>query len=240
MRILAINHQHDAGPGVFAEAIRARGDTLDEWDLAEDEGAPGDPPADPFGYDAVMTFGGAMHADQDDGIPWIVPERALLRDLLAAEMPLLGACLGAQLLAQAAGGSVKRMTEPEIGWIDVEVTADGSSDPLLGALAPGFEGFNWHSYECVLPAGAAILARSETCVQAFRLGERAYGIQFHAEVSSPDAYKWIDEWDEDEDAVRVGLDHVALRAETRGAIASWNETGRALCGRFLDAIAVSV
>jgi GMP synthase (glutamine-hydrolysing) len=240
VRILAINHQHDAGPGVFAEAIRARGDTLDEWDLAESQEAPGEPPADPFGYDAVMTFGGAMHADQDDGIPWIVPERTLLRDLLAAETPLLGACLGAQLLAQAAGGEVRRMPEPEIGWVDVEVTGQGTEDPLLGALKPGFTGFNWHSYECLPPDDAAILARSESCVQAYRVGELAYGIQFHAEVNVTDANIWIDDWRSDEDAVRIALDADALRAETERQIAAWNQIGREMCGRFLDAVAVRV
>jgi GMP synthase-like glutamine amidotransferase len=240
MRILAINHQHDAGPGVFAEAIRARGDVLDEWNLAEDEQAPDDPPADPFEYDAVMTFGGAMHADQDDGIPWIIPERKLLSELLAAEVPLLGACLGAQLLCQAAGGSVRRMPEPEIGWYDVEVAAEGSDDPLLGALAPGFTGFNWHSYECLPPDGAAILARSSNCVQAYRVGDFAWGIQFHAEVSVSDARLWIDDWRSDEDAVRIGLDVDALRADTDRQIAAWNQVGRELCGRFLDTVAVKV
>ena len=240
MRILAINHQYDAGPGVFAEAIRARGDVLDEWNLAADERAPDEPPADPFGYDAVMTFGGAMHADQDDGIPWIVPERTLLRDLLAAEMPLLGACLGAQLLVQAAGGEVRRMPEPEIGWYDVEVTAGGADDPLLGALGPSFTGFNWHSYECIPPKGAATLARSANCVQAYRVGDFAWGIQFHAEVSVADANLWIDDWRSDPDAVRIGLDHDALRAETERQIAAWNQAGRDLCGRFLDAVAVRV
>lgn len=240
MRILALNHERDAGPGVWAEAIRARGDQLDEWDLAATPTAADEPPADPFSYDAVMTFGGAMHADQDDGIPWIVPERTLLAELLAAEVPLLGACLGAQLLCQAAGGSVRRMPEPEIGWYPLSLTDEGSGDPVVGPMGPGFSAFNWHSYECLLPEDGTTLARSERCIQAFRLGERAYGIQFHAEVTAADADKWIDEWDEDEDAVRMGLDHRALRAETARAIGAWNEVGRALCTRFLDEVAVRV
>jgi GMP synthase (glutamine-hydrolysing) len=132
------------------------------------------------------------------------------------------------------------MPEPEIGWFDVDVTPEGADDPLLGALAPGFSAFNWHSYECLPPAGAEVLARSERCIQTYRVGERAWGTQFHAEVSVADAKLWIDDWRSDEDAVRIGLDPEALRAETREAIASWNETGRELCGRFLDAIAVSV
>ncbi len=79
-------------------------------------------------------------------------------------------------------------------------------------------------------------ARAEVCPQAYRIGERAWGIQFHAEVTAADAEKWIDDWREDEDAVRIGLDPDALRSETREKIAGWNRFGRDLCGRFLDAV----
>jgi hypothetical protein len=89
----------------------------------------------------------------------------------------------------------------------------------------------------VPPAGAVILARSPVCSQAYRIGDRAWGIQFHAEVTAADAEKWIGEWREDEDAVRIGLDPEALLAETREKIAGWNRFGRKLCGRFLDAAA---
>ena len=179
MRTLAISHQRDAGPGVFAEAIAAAGHELDVWHVAETDR----PPADPLGYDAVMTFGGAMHADHDDRHPWLRPEKELLARLLDAGVPLLGVCLGSQLLAEAGGGGARRASEPEIGWHAVEVTEAGAADPLLGPLAPGFEAFQWHSYECLPPPGAEVLARSPVCVQAYRLGGRAWGIQFHAEVS---------------------------------------------------------
>ena len=101
MRVLAIVQEADAGPGVFAEAVAARGHELDEWLIAEG----GDPPADPRGYDAVMVFGGAMNVDDEDEHPWLGEQKALLRDLLDAGVPLLGVCLGAQLLAEAAGRS---------------------------------------------------------------------------------------------------------------------------------------
>ena len=105
--------------------------------------------------------------------------------------------------------------EPEIGWHDVTLTAEGADDPLLAPLAPGFEAFEWHSYEFGLPAGATPLARSAACLQACRLGEAAWAIQFHAEVTAKDAEAWIDDYRSDEDAVRIGLDPDALRAETR-------------------------
>jgi GMP synthase (glutamine-hydrolysing) len=229
MRTLAISHERAAGPGVFAEALIAAGSELDIWHLAETDR----PPADPLGYDAVMTFGGAMHADQLDAHAWIAPEKQLLAELLAAGVPLLGVCLGSQLLVEAAGGQARRARRPEIGWHPVELTAEGAGDALIAPLAPSFEAFQWHSYECVPPPGAVILARSPVCVQAFRVGERAWGIQFHAEVSAADAATWIDDYQSDPDAVRIGIDPRALAAETKPRMAAWNELGRALCRRFL-------
>jgi GMP synthase (glutamine-hydrolysing) len=233
MRALAITHQTDAGPGVFAEEIRDRGVRLDEWVLSERGTAP---PAEVADYDAVLTFGGAMHADQEDRHPWLRFEKDFLAAMLDDGMPILAVCLGSQLLAEAAGGSARRAGEPEIGWREVEVTEEGSSDPVIGVLAPGFTAFQWHSYEAEPPEGAAVLARSPVCSQAYRIGERAWGIQFHAEVTPADASKWIAEYRSDEDAVRIGVDPEALRAETDGRIADWNRLGRELCGRFLDAI----
>jgi GMP synthase (glutamine-hydrolysing) len=234
MRALAIVHQTDAGPGVFGDEMRGRGVELDEWLLAERGSAP---PTEIADYDAVLTFGGAMHADQEDRHPWLRFEKDFLAAMLEDEMPLLAVCLGNQLLAEAAGGGARRASEPEIGWHQVEVTDEGSSDPLIGPLAPSFPAFQWHSYEALPPAGAAILARSPLCAQAYRVGERAWGIQFHAEVSAADAAKWIDDYRSDEDAVRIGVDPDALRAETEEKIADWNRFGRELCGRFIEAIA---
>jgi GMP synthase-like glutamine amidotransferase len=231
MRALAISHQRDAGPGVFAEAIAAAGHELDLWLMAEQA----DPPADPFGYDAVMTFGGAMNVDQPDEHAWMRPEKELLAGLIGAGVPLLGVCLGSQLVCEAAGGAARRAREPEIGWHGVELTAEGQDDPLLGPLAPSFEAFQWHSYESVPPEGATILARSAVCVQAYRVGERTWGIQSHPEVSAADAAHWVDDYRSDPDAVRIGIDPATLGPETDGRIAAWNDVGRELCGRFLAA-----
>ena len=233
MRTLAISHQRDAGPGVFAEAITAAGHELDLWHIAETDR----PPADPLGYGAVMTFGGSMHADHTDRHPWLLPEKELLAGLLEAGVPLLGVCLGSQLLAEAGGGGARRASEPEIGWHVVEVTEGGTADPLIGPLAPGFEAFQWHSYECLPPPGAEVLARSPVCVQAYRLDGPAWGIQFHAEVSPADAAFWIDDYRADEDAVRIGVDPGLLGPETVARGPAWNELGRQLCRRFLAAAA---
>jgi GMP synthase (glutamine-hydrolysing) len=161
-------------------------------------------------------------------------EMELLQELLARGVPTLGVCLGAQLLAGAAGAEVSRASRPEIGWHRVELTPEGRSDPLLAALAPGFSAFQWHSYRFSLPAGAVALAQSEVGLQACRIGKAAWAIQFHAEVSAGDAESWIDDYRSDEDAVRIGVDPVALRAETRTKIGWFNRLGRDLCRRWLE------
>jgi GMP synthase (glutamine-hydrolysing) len=235
MRVLAIVHQRDAGPGVFAEAIRAAGASLEEWFPAERA----EPPADPLGYDAVFTLGGAMNVDEENRHRWIAAEKALLRELLGAGTPLLGLCLGGQMVAAAAGATPRRAARPEIGWFEVELTPEGQEDPLLGPLAPSFEAFEWHSYEFPLPAGAVPLARTDLCLQAFRLGELAWGLQFHPEVSAADARCWIDDHRSDEDAVRIGLDPAALRAETAEKIGAFNQLGQDLCTRWLELAAAA-
>jgi len=231
VRVLAIIHQPDAGPGVFADAMRSHGVELDRW-LYPEEPAP----ADPHSYDAVMTFGGAMHADQEPEHPWLADEKSLLADLIEDGVPLLGMCLGCQLVAEAAGAPARRAGTPEIGWHEVALTAEAEGDPVLGGLPRRFDAFQWHSYEAPLPPGATALARSPTCLQAYRLEGPAWGIQFHAEVSRADVECWIDEYWTDSDAVRIGLDADQLSERTRTSIDEWNELGRALCGRFLDAI----
>jgi GMP synthase (glutamine-hydrolysing) len=233
MRALSIAHQPDAGPGVFADVMRSQDVEHDIWLRTEGDR----PPSQLHEYDAVLVFGGAMHADHEDRHPWLADEKALLSDLLEQRVPLLGVCLGAQLLAEAAGATPRRASAPEIGWHHVEITGDGSGDPVLGPLAPGFEAFQWHSYEFPLPPGAAALARSDVCLQAYRVGDSAWGIQFHAEVTGADAEAWIDDYRSDEDAVRIDLDPDALRQQTRAAMDEWNALGRALCGRFLEAAA---
>lgn len=229
MRVLAIVHQRDAGPGVFAEAVASRGARLEEWHVSE-------APAPAVDHDAVIVLGGAVNADQDERHPWLSREKALLERLVQRGVPLLGVCLGAQLLAAAAGGEALRASEPEIGWREVSLEPAACEDPLLAPLPERLSTLQWHSYEAVPPPGAVILARSAVCAQAFRLGERpAWGIQFHAEVTLASFEHWCDDYRNDPDAVRIGVDPEALKEQTRERVAGWNELGRGVCARFLDA-----
>jgi GMP synthase (glutamine-hydrolysing) len=229
VRILALVHQRTAGPGVFAEAVRARGAELESWCVPEGGPAPGDP----RDYDAVLSFGGAMHPDQEAVHPWMAEERALLGRLVAAGRPVLGVCLGAQLLACASGGEVGALRRPEVGWHEVSLLGPAQDDPVLAPLAPGFRALEWHSYEFALPPGAVALARSSACLQAFRVGARAWGIQFHAEVTLADVEAWIDADRSAAERARLGFEAESLRGVVRASIAGWNRLGRDLCGRFL-------
>ena len=230
LRALAIVHQADAGPGVFTEAFSEAGIRLDQWMVS----AGADPPADPDSYDAVAIFGGAMHVDEEQSHPWLADEKRLLARLLDAGMPLLGVCLGSQLLAEAAGAEVRRARTPEIGWHEVVLEPAATGDPVLSFLPQRFTAFGWHSYETTLPPGATALAHSDICLQAYRAGESAWGIQFHAEVSPADLEHWTVNYEEDPDAVAIGLDPEALGRRNAEEIEDWNDTGRALCGRFCD------
>ena len=225
MHVLAVIHGTTVRSGVFGELCTARGHELEEWSLAW--GTPPPRPIDDYG--AVLIFGGAMHADQDDHHPWLRDENFFIQRLLDLHVPVLGVCLGAQLIAKASHASVGPAREPEIGWCEVELSGEARSDPLLGALPAQFEAFQWHFYTYGVPAGGVELARSRVCTQAFRLGESAWGIQFHAEVTHDQILGWIEEAPGE-----LPCPAEELIAETERRIAEWNDLGRRLCGGFLE------
>jgi GMP synthase-like glutamine amidotransferase len=232
VRVLSIVHEHEAGSGVFADAARERGDEVVEWIPAEGPA----PALESFG--AVLVFGGATHVDQEPDFDWLRAEKELLGELLTRGAPLLGVCLGAQLVAEVAGGAAHRMPVPEIGWSEVELTPQAASDAVLGQLPTRFAVFQWHSYEMRAPSDAVALAHSPACLQAFRLRAAPWwAIQFHAEVTEETIAAWIDDYRSDPDAVRADLDWAAMLTRTRSEIAGWNELGVGMCRRFLDVAA---
>jgi GMP synthase (glutamine-hydrolysing) len=217
VRFLSVVHSEHAGTSLF----RPAGHELEEWSFA----ARGTPPDE---WDAYMVFGGSMHADQDALHPWLAAETAWLQGLLERGVPTLGVCLGAQMLARAAGAPVGKLESgPEIGWYEVE--RRGGADPVLDALPQRFEAFEWHHYTYGVPDGAVELARSERATQAFRLGDACWAVQFHPEVTHEQVLGWID----DKEDPPVATD--ALRAETAAKIGRWNELGLALCDAFVGA-----
>jgi GMP synthase (glutamine-hydrolysing) len=226
VRVLSVVHGTDARTELFGPVVEEAGHRLDEWSFVWDTGSP---PA-PGAYDAVLVFGGAMHADQDSLHPWLADETAWLADAVARGTPVLGVCLGVQLLARALGSWVERMAlGPEVGWCPVTLNAAGAADRVLGVLPREFTALQWHHYTYGLPPGAVELARSPLCTQAFRFGDACWGVQFHPEVTAAQLDGWLADPDD------PAPDPDRLRADTAREIASWNKLGRALCRAFLDA-----
>lgn len=231
MRVLSVVHDgaSTGGGGLFEDVVEHRGDRLERW-VAVNGGARPDAPGR---YDAIMVFGGAMHPDQDAEHPWLADEAVFISEALDHGVPLLGVCLGAQLLARAAGSRVIRAELPEVGWYGVRLNELGLADPVLGVLPVSFDAFQWHYYTFDLPEGAALLAESDAAQQAYRLGERAWGIQFHAEVTRHMLDRWLVEG---EDELR---DPQVTNDETAALLGGWNEHGRRLCSAFLDVAAAT-
>jgi GMP synthase (glutamine-hydrolysing) len=225
VHVLAVIHGTQVRAGVFGDVVEERGHTLEEWSLAWERPLPR--PLDDYG--AVLVLGGAMHADQDEHHPWLREENLFLQRLLDLRLPMLGVCLGAQLIAKAAHAAVHPAERPEIGWHRVELTPDAAGDPLFARLPEAFDAFQWHYYTYDVPAGATELARSEVCTQAYRLGECAWGIQFHAEVTLQEIDAWLADKEE------YPADPAEVAAESRRGIDGWNAIGRELCGAFVEA-----
>jgi GMP synthase (glutamine-hydrolysing) len=225
MHVLAVIHGESVRSGVFGDVVRERGHGLEEWSLAW--GTPLARPLDAYG--AVLVFGGAMHADQDQHHPWLREEDFFLQRLLDLHTPVLGICLGAQLLAKAAHAPVYPVAEPEVGWFAVDLTDAGAGDPVLGRLPQTFDAFQLHYYAHDVPAGAVELARNSVCTQAFRLGDNAWGVQFHPEVTLEQVQSWVDEEE------KMPVDAETLLGETQERIEVWNGLGRDLCDAFVDA-----
>jgi len=229
VRVLAIVHELDAGAGVFGDPAK----DLSTW-------VPSSGPPPDGDFEALMIFGGSMHVDQNDGHPWLSPEKEFIRGALERGVPTLGVCLGSQLLAEVAGAEPYRMPEPEIGWYEIEITEAGAADPVVGPLAPSAELFEWHHYAAPLPPGAVELARTPGSLQAFRIeGRPAWGLQFHAEVTRENLFSWLGGWD-DAEARFTDFDPDEIRAASELRIEEQNEIGRQLAARFLAQAARTV
>jgi len=141
----------------------------------------------------IVVFGGDMNADEIDRHPYLAHERELLAHAVETGVPVLGVCLGGQLLARALGAEVTLSPVTELGFSTLHPTAVAADDPLLSAFADGDRVFHWHRDTFAIPDGAVLLATGDDVAnQAFRYGDHAWGIQFHPEVTAPNLDYWID------------------------------------------------
>jgi GMP synthase (glutamine-hydrolysing) len=181
MEALVLRHEQFEGLGYFAEALDACGVSFSYHDLGAN--------FSPDKHDALVIMGGPMSAN--DPLPGLAAELSLIEQGLKNRLPMLGICLGSQLLAKALGARVYRNAELEIGWAPVHLTDAGRADPLFQGIASPTTFFHWHGETFDLPEGAEWLAYSAKCGnQAFRYGGNVYGLQFHPEVSAEMIADW--------------------------------------------------
>jgi GMP synthase (glutamine-hydrolysing) len=189
------------------------------------------------GYDGLIVLGGPMSAWDDARYPHLAREVAAIEAALANETPVLGICLGAQLLARSLGAEVRPAERAEIGWHEVSTTDAGRSDPVLGGFAATERVFQWHGDTFELPTGAVHLAHGANggCTQqAFRHGESAYGLQFHLEANAALIERWLGTPAHRDELESLGgeAEADAIRRETREQIASSLRLSEETFGRF--------
>ncbi len=181
VKFLVIQHDSDKGLGLLAPPLYHAGVEVDTRLAGRD-------PVDVDDHAAVIALPGL--ADPVDGTAAVAATRTALRTALERKLPILGICLGAELLAEAAGGVV-RPCRPEYGYCRVTLDPAASTDPLLHGLPRELQAFQAHGFAFELPPGAVPLARSEHSLQAFRLAGRAWGLQFHPEPTVEMVAAWV-------------------------------------------------
>lgn len=191
MRVLVFQHTGGEHPAAFSKHMEAAGDTahIVRWHR-------GETPPNLDGFDMLLVMGGPMDVWETEANPWLIEEKdAINKWVREIARPYLGVCLGHQLLSEALGGACQKMTVPEIAVAMVNQTEMAQSDPIFSALPHRFPTLQWHGVEIsVLPENSAILARNEACsIQAFRVGDKAWGVQFHPEVESTTLRDWMND-----------------------------------------------
>lgn len=144
------------------------------------------------GHDGLVLLGGSINVHETPRRSYLLHEMHLVRQAAAKNLPVLGICLGGQLVAKALGGKVTKSFPQEIGWHGLNLTAAGIRDPLFKNAQKKLDVFQWHEFEFSLPQGASLLASSRTCRnQAFRLGSKIFATQFHFEIDGPMITRWL-------------------------------------------------
>jgi GMP synthase-like glutamine amidotransferase len=235
MRILVFQHIACEHPGIFRDFLAADGIAYDAVELDAGEKIPS-----LDRYDALWVMGGPMDVWEEDRHPWLIAEKAAIREaIVERNLPYFGLCLGHQLLAAALGGEVGKMKMPEVGILDIELTEAGRADPLMAGLPPRQQALQWHGAEVTkLPAGAVVLASSPLChAQALRVGERAYGLQYHVELTDRTVPEWgeVPAYAQSLDATLGKGALPRLEKQAAALMPQFNATARCLYDNFMSA-----
>lgn len=223
--VLVIQHAEPETMGRFEPLCRELGIA---WHLCRPYAGEAVPPATQP-YDGVILLGGPMNVDETDRCPFLADEVKLLQQAFRRQLPTLGICLGAQLMAKAAGARVTKGPAPEVGWFPVRLTESGRQDPLFDGIPEELMAFHWHEDTYALPSKAVHLASSaQYPQQAFRLGDQAYAFQFHPEITPELVERWAGETSSSDPApLREGL------VQHGESVA---QTGRTLLTRWLEKV----
>ena len=188
-------------------------------------------------YNGLVVLGGPMNCDQTRRFPHLATEIAAIQRAVELGIPVLGICLGAQLLARALGAKVRPNSVKEIGWYPLNTTPAAAKDPLLGLVESGQPIFQWHGDTFEIPRGAVHLASTPSCMnQAFRFGKRAYGFQFHLEVDRALIDRWLNVPVHRRElrALRGTIDPKDIRRQTQAFIEPSVALSEQVFGRFID------
>jgi GMP synthase-like glutamine amidotransferase len=193
MRFLVFQHIAIEHPGIFRDFFAADGIQWDAVELDEGEAIPDLAGAKGADYDALWVMGGPMDVWEETEHPWLKAEKQAIRDwVLGKGKPYMGLCLGHQLLGAALGGKVGKMPKAEVGILDINLTEAGTTDPLFVGIGNPFQALQWHGAAVLeAPEGAVILGESPVCAnQAMRIGNLAYGLQCHTELTARTVGEW--------------------------------------------------
>jgi GMP synthase (glutamine-hydrolysing) len=185
----------------------------------------------------IVLLGGPMNVYEEDRYPFLREEDLFIKEAIQRGKAILGICLGAQLIAKALGAKVSKAPAKEIGWYDVSLTEIGSQDPLFSSLPKTFSVFQWHEDTFEIPKGGKLIATSSPVPhQAFRYGEKVYGLQFHLEVTEGMIGEWLDTYEEESKGLQLSqpFSRVGIATETEIKIETYIKRGISFLTNFFQ------